>query len=251
MFKDKVDQIVAATARLLLRQDRLAEASIVTHSRTSIHGPWDQGDFATLWNVWLHLPIDVYAGLEGRGASEQIIDDAMREVVNSVSADDTVNVSIKVDAEIDYIDDWRREMGRILSGETISNQGRVRSSNVATIQHDGLLFRSEPEVAFYRAAKRKGLTLAPLPVFIQGGASYRRAEPDFVVIKDGLTLIVELDGRRVHRESPVDAQQRLAFLTDQGVQMHRIEANNCLTDEDAAKCVNEVINKIERIRKLR
>jgi hypothetical protein len=37
-------------------------------------------------------------------------------------------------------------------------------------------------IAFFRAAKRKGLTLAPLPVFIQGGANYRRAEPDFVVI---------------------------------------------------------------------
>jgi hypothetical protein len=175
----------------------------------------------------------------------------MDEVIESVDSDTRVSVSIKIDTKFEYHKDWRREMARILSGETISNQGRVRSTNVATIQHKGLLFRSDPEVAFFRAAQRMGLTIAPLPVFVQGGADYRRAEPDFVVVKDGITLIVELDGRRVHRESPIEAQKRLAFLTHQGVQTHRLLANDCVTDEDAVKCVNEVTGVIDRIRKLR
>jgi hypothetical protein len=159
----------------------------------------------------------------------------MDDVTDSMIAGERTRVFIKVDTKLDYHEDWRREMAQILSGETISNQGRVRSDNIATIQHDGLLFRSEPEVAFCRAAKRKGLVIAPLAVFIQDGANYRRAEPDFVVIRNGITLIVELDGRRVHRESPLDAQKRLAFLTHQGIQTHRIDANDCLTEENAAK----------------
>ena len=44
-----------------------------------------------------------------------------------------------------------------LSGEGITNQGRVRSDNIAARVHDGLLFRSRPEVLFYEALKRKGV----------------------------------------------------------------------------------------------
>jgi hypothetical protein len=175
----------------------------------------------------------------------------MNEVIEGISNDIGVSVFIRVDPEADYNEDWRLEMARMLSGETISNQGRVRSDNIAAIQHDGLLFRSKPEVAFYRAAKRKGLPIAPLPVFIQGGSTYHRAEPDFVVIKDGVTLIVELDGNRFHRETPLEAQERLLFLTQQGLHLHRIASDRCLTDDDAIKCVNEVINRISQINRHR
>jgi hypothetical protein len=245
--KETLEELVAATAKMLLHQDHMTEASLVTHSRVSIHAG-DSNNYGDIWLIWFHLPVDVYSGLDGRGSIEQTIDRAMDEVVDSMFPDDRVRAFIKMDTKLDYHEDWRREMAQILSGETISNQGRVRSTNVATIQHDGLLFRSEPEVMFYRAAKKKGLVIAPLPVFLQGGANYSRAEPDFVVIRNGITLIVELDGRRVHRESPLDAQKRLAFLKHQGIETHRITANDCLTEENAAKCVNEVIGVIDQMR---
>lgn len=176
----------------------------------------------------------------------------MDEVIESMTAGDRSRVYIKLDTKLDYHKDWRAEMARILSGETVSNQGRVRSTNIATIQEDGLLFRSEPEVMFYRAAKKAGLVFAPLPVFLQrrNDKDHRR-EPDFVIVQDGITLIVELDGRTTHRESPVEAQERLAFMTDQGVNLHRIPSNKCWTEENAARCVVEVKGVIERLKKLR
>jgi hypothetical protein len=250
--QEVLEEVVASTARLLQRQDHMTEASLVTHSRISVRQGDSRGLDFCLWLVWFHLPIDVYTGLEDRGAIGQTIERAMDEVIDSVDTDSRVEVSIKIDTKLEYHKDWRREIAQILSGETVSNQGRVQSTNVATIQENGLLFRSEPEVMFYRAAKRRGIVFAPLPVFLRGGPPpYCRREPDFVVIKDGITLIVELDGRRYHRELPAEAQQKLAFMTDQGAEMHRIEASNCLTDEDATRCVTEVIAKIDRIKKNR
>jgi hypothetical protein len=248
--KETLEELIAATAKLLLRQDHMTEASLVTHSRVSVH-EGEPSDYGTVWLIWFHLPVDVYSRLEGRGSIEKTIERAMDEVADSMFSDERAHVFIKMDTKLEYHEDWRREMARILSGETISNQGRVRSNNVATIQEDGLLFRSEPEVTFYRAAKKKGLVFAPLPVFLQGGATYSRAEPDFVVIRNGITLIVELDGRRVHHESPLDAQKRLAFLKRQGIETHRIDSNDCLTEENAAKCVNEVIGVIDQMRRNR
>src|SRR4051794_15248492 len=44
---------------------------------------------------------------------------------------------------------------------------------------DGLFFRSSSaEVRLYHALKTLGISFAPLPVFIRGGAQYRRIEPD-------------------------------------------------------------------------
>jgi hypothetical protein len=247
--KENLDELIAATARLLLRSDQIAEASLLTHSRVSA---WQDENYEDLWLIWVHVPIDVYAGLNDKQPIEDRIDRVMDDVITSMAAGGRGRVYIKVDTKFDYHKDWRAEMARILSGETVSNQGRVRSTNIATIQEDGLLFRSEPEVMFYRAAKKAGLVFAPLPVFLQrvNGKDSRR-EPDFVIVQDGITLIVELDGRTTHRESPVEAQQRLAFLTDQGVKLHRIPANNCWTEENAARCVNEVKGVIERLKKLR
>ena len=61
-----------------------------------------------------------------------------------------------------------------LTGERINNQGRVRSGNIAAKVYDGLLFRSRPEVLFYKALKRKGVPFAPLSVVLRGGLDYRR-----------------------------------------------------------------------------
>lgn len=72
-----------------------------------------------------------------------------------------------------------------LRGEGITNQGRVRSDNIAARAFDGLLFRSQPEINLYGALKAAGVSFAPLPVFVRGGHDYRRIEPDFIIVKDG------------------------------------------------------------------
>jgi hypothetical protein len=42
-----------------------------------------------------------------------------------------------------------------------------------------------------------------------------RVEPDFVIYKDGIVVIVEVDGDLYHTEIPADAHARLKFLTDE------------------------------------
>jgi hypothetical protein len=77
--------------------------------------------------------------------------------------------------------DWRLKAKAWLRGEGVNNQGRVRSDKIAPYTRDGLLFRSKPEINLYNALKGRGITFAPLPVFIRGGDDPRRKEPDFVI----------------------------------------------------------------------
>lgn len=107
---------------------------------------------------------------------------------------------------------WREKAAAWLTGSKVSNQGRVRSNNVAPLTVDGLLFRSQPEIHLYRALKALGVSFAPLPVFVRGGESYSRIEPDFVVVHAGITMIVEVDGDTVHQETPAEAHARTSML---------------------------------------
>jgi hypothetical protein len=129
----------------------------------------------------------------------------------------------------------------------MSNQGRVRSNNIATREHDGLLFRSEPEINLYRAFKTLGVTFAPLPVFIRGGNSYRRIEPDFVVITKGMVGVIEVDGP-VHQESPVEAHDRTAMLVHEGAHVERVRASDCSTMEGAEICAKRVLASLAKVR---
>lgn len=147
-------------------------------------------------------------------------------------------------------DNWRSEIKKALSLESVSNQGRVRSDNIAPHEHKGLLFRSPPEIQLFDALTRKGMLFAPLPTFIRNDLG-NRIEPDFIVFKDGISLLIEVDGRSYHRESPVDAQNRLNAFTAQGVESFRVDAGRLNSASDADSVVKEIEDFIERRRNLR
>jgi hypothetical protein len=144
--------------------------------------------------------------------------------------------------------DWRAQALAWLRGEGINNQGRVRSDNIATRTVDGLLFRSQPEIRLYQALKALGVSFAPLPVFVRGGQSYRRIEPDFVIVHRGVTMAVEVDGDTVHRETPAEAHDRTTMLQHEGVQIERVKASDCETPEGAATCAKRLVALIDRLR---
>ena len=129
----------------------------------------------------------------------------------------------------------------------VTNQGRGHSANPASIQHEGLLFRSRSEVLLYEALRDTGLLVMPLPVVIFRGQRYRRIEPDFVVIRRGMTFIVEVDGDRWHQESPVAAQERLRHLEDEGVRIIRVSAENCNSADLARQTAEDILSRIERL----
>ena len=132
------------------------------------------------------------------------------------------------------------------SDQGVNNQGRVRSDNVASLTCDGLKFRSQPEINLYQVLKKLGLTFAPLPVFIRGGESYRRLEPDFVILKDSVLMVVEVDGGTQHPETPVEAHERLQILDHEGAKIERVKAAECDTLEKASVCAAKLVKILEK-----
>jgi hypothetical protein len=141
---------------------------------------------------------------------------------------------------------WHERALAWLRGDGVTNQGRVRSDNIAARQCDGLLFRTEEEINLYRAFKALGVTFAPLPVFIRGGKNYRRIEPDFIVVKDGMVAVIEVDGN--HQESPVEAHDRTTMLVHEGAHVERVRASDCSTLEGAEVCAKRILASLAKVR---
>lgn len=138
---------------------------------------------------------------------------------------------------------------RVVSANSapISNQGRAHSSNVASISADGLLFRSQPEVALYRELKRSGYVFAPLPVFL----CPRRIEPDFVILHEGMIFAVEVDGTYTHRESPAEAQERVRTMEHHGAYVIRIVADGPPDAEWSKASMSKIVESVEARKRLK
>jgi hypothetical protein len=246
-FSDtQVDAILGTTARLLLRENHEKAAHLLANGGGRIdwyaHDNWDGG--LEIYRFWLAVPAEVFFDLDDdRGVIEGQINSALATAMQQFHD----RMHVQITTELDEDADWRAKVNRQLRGEGITNQGRVRSDNVPTRQYDGLLFRSRPEVLFYNVLKRSGVPFAPLSVVLNGGIPARkRVEPDFVLYKQGLAMIVEIDGDLFHRESPAEGHARLKFLTDEGVKLERINAAECDTPEKAVEAVKRVLNTLDK-----
>lgn len=155
----------------------------------------------------------------------------------------------KITTQLVATEGWRKRAIEWVLDSKTNNQGKVRSDNLAAITCDGLLFRSLPEVNLYRALKGMGILFAPLPVFIKGGKSYQRIEPDFVLIKDGIVLHVEVDGDSFHHESPTQAHDRAALIVREGAFIERVSASKCETLEQAKDCAAVLIALLEKYKR--
>ncbi len=250
-FSDaQINSILGTAARLLLRQNQGKAAHLLADCGGQIdhcdHDNWNGG--YEKFRLSLGVPAEVYFDLDDRENLEQQINSVLAvamQMFNDV-------LIVHITTELDEDPDWREKVHRHLSGEGITNQGRVRSDNIATLQQDGLLFRSRPEILFYQALRRSGIAFAPLSVVLNGSMEGpRRIEPDFVLYKFGLTMVVEIDGDLFHRESPAEGHTRLKFLTDEGLVVERIEASACNTAEKAIAAVVRVLRTLEKLRQAR
>lgn len=89
---------------------------------------------------------------------------------------------------------------------------------------------------------RARLAVAPLPVFVRIGKNYHRIEPDFVVIYQGLTFVIEVDGDTFHPESRAEADKRLIPVTHDGIEVRRIKAEDVSDEARAEVVVRKLIN---------
>jgi AbiJ N-terminal domain 3 len=252
-FPTDAEQLVASVAELLRHRGRDRELAVLANSEFSItkssHDNWDGG--ITGWSVSCACDAGLYARLTEaeHDDTETYIDRACTEVLRQFPRHRIDRVLIAPRSTNRAT--WRAQTTRWLSGEGVNNQGRVRSDSVASLECDGLLFRSEEEIHLYRALKRVGVTFAPLPVFIRGGQQYSRLEPDFVIIKDGHVMVVEVDGDLYHKESPAEAHQRLQPLDHEGAKVERVRAADCETPEKAQKTVEKLLKVLDAMARRR
>jgi len=209
---------------------------------------WDGGTYE--YTVHLDIPHQVYNDIinEINEISTQLI--SKLDIFIHHYERSSIRQLLISPALID-IDNWQERAIDWLSGVGVTNQGRVRSNNIASREHDGLLFRSQAEIHFYNALKSAGVAFAPLPVFLRGGETYSRIEPDFIIVKDGITICIEIDGDTVHTETPAEAYSRTRILTNEGVIVERFLASECSNPGSAkllAKHVLELIQKHKRNR---
>lgn len=247
-FPVEIEALLASLFELLKERGAAREIALLLNAETQgIQSSYDNWNGGTCgWSLRLAVELRLFGRLsqEDRDDAARIIREAVGPFFAEFTNDNLESVLI-VPRAVDNAQ-WRDDASAFLGGAGTTNQGRVRSDNIASRQVDGLLFRSEPEIHLYRAFKAMGVTFAPLPVFLRGGTSYTRLEPDFVVLKDGLVMVVEVDGDTYHRESPVDAHQRLAPLDHEGAKIERVRATECETPEAAKACATRLLQLLDK-----
>ena len=170
-------------ARLFAADGAAKEVAVLAHSSPELveidYDNWNGR--TTYYTLLLHIPINLYPQIESSIKDlQESIEEKAKIFLEGIQNDILSKVKI-IPAVVDDLK-WREKAAAWLSGSKISNQGRVRSNNVAPSSVDGLLFRSQPEMHLYKALKSSDVSFAPLPVFVRGGENYSRIEPDFVII---------------------------------------------------------------------
>lgn len=239
------DFLASVVEGLKVRGDARAIAAIVEGECR--FQPWDTDYSIDTWRLIISLPAHIFYALNEneRNAAEEAIAEVVSPFFASTPQDslDCVVLTPKVTSANDG---WREEAVRFIRGEGVTNQGRVRSDNIAAKQHRGLLFRSKAEITLFEAMSRAQLAVSPLPVFVRIGKQYNRIEPDFIVVYKGLTFVIEVDGDSFHRELPAEADKRLVPLTYEGVEVRRIRASELATDAAADEVVRDLIQFMAR-----
>lgn len=213
---------------------------------------WNSDFGIDFWRLFVALPVPLFYAMneDERKVTQESIAAVLGPFFETTPQDglDAVIITPQVAAAKDG---WREEAVRFLKGEGVTNQGRVRSDNIASKQHQGLLFRSKAEITLFNALLRAKLAIAPLPVFVRVGKAYNRLEPDFVVVYKGLTFVVEVDGDTFHRELPAEADKRLVPLTYEGVEVRRIRAVDLDSEAAADIAVKELVEFMARRKEAR
>lgn len=241
-----LEAILATTARLFAQEGSAREVAILANAQASLqHIEKDWG--VDYYHLYLQIPSWLYS---------QVIEGLEEKILNKVDliTRPYLNESIRylnIIPQVSADKDWRDKAKSWLAGEGVTNQGRVRSNNIPSKSADGLLFRSEPEIFLYKALKSLGISFAPLPVFVRGGETYKRIEPDFVIVKSGVIMVVEVDGDTVHHETPAEAHARTTMLAHEGVHVERVRASECSTQEAASTCAKRILQIIEKLKAAR
>jgi hypothetical protein len=242
------ESALAASSHALIANGRTSDARLIASAHGSLdivgYDNWDGG--TDVWERQILVAFSDFLDLgdDKRKELQSFIDD----VISPFLPERGVWIHSVIKPREIRDPDWRKRLLIGGSEDVLTNQGRGHSSNPAALQHDGLFFRSPPEIEVYKALKATGIPFAPLPVFVRGGVKFSRVEPDFVLMKDGVVVFVEVDGSSYHKETPADAHYRLKPFQDEGVRVERVKAEDCNTPEKASRFAKQLVNLIEKWR---
>lgn len=227
-----LDKLLPTIIKLLAYDGDAAAIAVLTYAAPSLEHEqaWD-GKYYT--HLQLRLPTHIFAQIQHRKTDLEKCICEKAELIDSDHAQESSIEFVDISPLMVSEPDWREKSKAWLAGKGTTNQGRVRSSNIASRCCDGLLFRSQPEIFLYQAFKSLGVTTAPLPVVIRGGDGYQRIEPDFLILWEGLIFIVEVDGDTIHQETPTEAHARTTILLHEGAMIERVKAEDCATSAKA------------------
>jgi hypothetical protein len=243
-FTAELDKFLAALVRVFVQKFSAAEVAVLTYGRPTYIERVNEDEFY-LYTIMLEVPVSLFNQVAD--CDNTIAKNLHHESQQLMGHYPGVIVYFGITPQMPDDPDWRHKAQQWLSGETVSNQGRVRSDAVAPYEADGLRFRSRPEIHLYHALKRHKISFAPLPVFIRGGELGRRVEPDFVIFYQGRVIVLEVDGPQFHHETPTKAHERLTLLQYEGAHIERIEAIQCNTPEKAETCANSIIALLKKL----
>jgi hypothetical protein len=245
-----VGALVATVARLFAADGAAREVAVLAEAHAGIeqvgYDNWDGGQ--NFYVIRLEVPVWLYSQFDD-GQREALEKDILEKVQPLLRGSPSEHVNnVLLTPQMSGEAGWQEKAKAWVAGKGVTNQGRVRSDNIAGRSFDGLLFRSQPEIELYQALKSIGVSFAPLPAFIRGGESYRRIEPDFVVVKNGIIMAIEVDGDTVHHETPTEAHNRLTMLAHEGVHIERVNATECDSPEKARSCAKRLIEIMAKVR---
>jgi hypothetical protein len=243
------EAVLATVAQSLAFHAFSREVEILVYGQAKFKDiNWEDGDTVYSLDVWISAAI--YEQVNPiREQIEKNILSSLQDVFRRY--DNEFIAAVRIYRDLNTNPNWKVGAQSWLRGENVNNQGRVRSDNIAPLEKDGLLFRSIAEIHLYDALKRLEIPIAPLPVFVQGGRAYQRIEPDLLVVNQGLVMVVEIDGDTYHTESPATAAARLEVLTSHGIQVKRVNADECSTPESAATCAQGILEYMAKLKTAR
>lgn len=243
--------VIGLLARLFADKGDTKAVAVLAHSEIIINNTgydsWNDEMEMYGFTVTLEIPFHIYRQIEtDQSELEELFNERSKNLLKRYP--NAWIESFIITPEAPKGGEWQGQAKVWLIGEGINNQGRVRSDNIASRKCDGLLFRSQPEIHMYKALKSKGVSFAPLPVFIRGGDDYRRIEPDFVIFKEGVLIILEVDGDTVHTETPAEAHARTTMLAHEGAHIERVKSSDCDSAAKADVVANNIIELITKIK---
>ncbi|MET1171348.1 hypothetical protein [Paenibacillus amylolyticus] len=179
---------------MFAREGAIIEVTVLANAESSVYetgyDKWNGGTYT--FTLYLIVSIPLYAQIENEiEAIQNSICNKLNKVVGEESHyynDVRISIRLSEDAK------WRENAKSWLGGSYINNQGRVRSDNIASRISDGLLFRSLPEIHFYKALKSLGVSFAPLPVFVKVDKHISELNQIFLSSKMVSCLLLKLMG---------------------------------------------------------